>query len=258
MRVADKRYELGDRACAPLLREADERKEHLGRRLRVRQSAMAWLDGRAKEIGELPEARAGHAPGKQPSSERDRVDDRRGEPRTRQALGLAIQKGEVEARVVRDEHRVAREGEEVAHRGGRRRRAPQEPVGQPGQGRDHGAKRHVRIDERLELVDDLEADHFDRPDLADLGRTGPQSGRLEVDDDVRRVLEQEIDAKRTCEPDRVAVPRESRVGFDHLGKECASESDRRLAQREEPAGRLIGDDGSAPFLDELHESVGGV
>jgi len=116
----------------------------------------------------------------------------------------------------------------------------------------------VRVDERLEFVDDLEADHLDRADLADLGGPGPQSGRLEVDDDVGRVLEQEVGAERTCKPDRVAVPRESRVGFDDLSQECASESDRRLPQREEPASRLVGDDGSAPFLHEFHEAVGGV
>ena len=159
---------------------------------------------------------------------------------------------------MRNEHRIAREGEEVVHRGGRRGRAPEQPVGQAGQRCDYGGERHMRIDERLEFVDDLEADHLDCADLADLGRAGPQSGRLEVDDDVGRVLEQEIGAERTCEPDCVAVPRESGVGLDHLGQECASESDGRLAQREEAAGGLVGDDGSAPFLHELHEAVGGV
>ena len=114
------------------------------------------------------------------------------------------------------------------------------------------------IDERLELVDDLEADDLDGPDLADLRRAGTQAGRLEVDDDVRRVLEQEVDAERPCERDRVAVPCEAGVGLDDLREERARERDRRLPQGEEPARRLVGDDRPAPLLDELHEAVGGV
>ena len=249
---------LGDGARAAFLREADEREQHLGRRLRVRQSAVARLHRRPKEVGELPEARAGHAPREQPSCERDRVDDRRCEARSRQALRLAIQEGEVEARVVCDEHRVAREDEEVAHRGGRRGRAPKQPVGQSGHRRDHGRERHVRIDERLEFVDDLEADDLDCADLADLGRAGPQSGRLEVDDDVGRVLEQEIGAERTREPDRVAVPRESRVGLDHLGKEAMRPSDGRLARAKSRGTPRRRTTSPCRFSTSLHESVGGV
>ena len=116
----------------------------------------------------------------------------------------------------------------------------------------------MRVDERLELVDDLEADHLDRADLADLRRAGPQAGRLEVDDDVRRVFEQQAGAERACEPDRVAVPRESRIGLDHLGEECPRQCDGRLAQREEPARSLLSDDRPAPLLDELDEAIGGV
>ncbi len=121
-----------------------------------------------------------------------------------------------------------------------------------------GGERHVRIDERLEFTDDLEADHLDCADLADLGRAGPQAGRLEVNDDVGCVLEQQAGSERACKPDCVAVPGEASIGFDHLGQEGARQRDRRLAEREEPARRLLGDDRPAPLLDELHEPVGGV
>ena len=90
------------------------------------------------------------------------------------------------------------------------------------------------------------------------GRARAQAGRLEIDDDVRRVLEQEVDAERPRERDRVAVPREPRVGLDDFGEERAGERDRRLPEREEPARRLLGDDRPAPLLDELHEAIGGV
>ena len=160
---------------------------------------------------------------------------------------------------MRDEHRVAREA-----RGSRCTAAGADGAPRscrsvrPVSAEIAGASGTCRVDERLELVDDLEAAHLDGADLADLRRAGPQPGRLEVDDDVRRVLEQEVGAERSGEPDRVAVPREPRVGLDHLGEERAGERDRRLAQREEPPRRLLGDDRPAPLLDELHEPVGGV
>ena len=165
---------------------------------------------------------------------------------------------EIETRVVRDEYRVAREAHEPLHRLRCARRPAQLPVGEPGDRGDRRAERRAGIDERLELVDDLEADDLDRSDLADLRRAGAQAGRLEIDDDVRRVLEQEVDAERPGQRDRVAVPREPRVGLDDLGEKRARERDRRLAEREEPARRLLGDDRPAPLLDELHEPVGGV
>ena len=51
------------------------------------------------------------------------------------------------------------------------------------------------IDERLELGLDLEAAQAHGPDLADPGLARAQARRLEVDDDVRRVLEQERRAR---------------------------------------------------------------
>ena len=144
------------------------------------------------------------------------------------------------------------------HRGRRGRRPAQLPVGEPGERRDRRAERRAGSTSVSNSSTISKPHDLDRADLADLRRAGPQAGRLEVDDDVRRVLEQEVDAERPRERDRVAVPREPRVGLDDLGEERARERDRRLAQREEPARRLLGDDRSAPLLDELHEAVGGV
>ena len=66
----------------------------------------------------------------------------------------------------------------------------------------------MRVDERLELVGELESLHEHGADLADLRRAGPQAGRLEVDDDVGRLLEQQVGAERPRQSDRVAVPGE--------------------------------------------------
>ena len=66
----------------------------------------------------------------------------------------------------------------------------------------------MRVDERLELVGDLESLHEHGADFADLRRAGPQAGRLEVDDDVARLLEQQVGAERPRQSDRVAIPGE--------------------------------------------------
>ncbi len=106
------------------------------------------------------------------------------------------------------------------------------------------------------VVLELEAAYTNRADLADLGRAGSQARRLEIDDDVGRVLEQQVVPERTGERHRVAAPGEPRVGVDDLGEQRAREPDGRLAEGEETAGRLLGDDGAPPLLDELHEPVG--
>ena len=131
-----------------------------------------------------------------------------------------------------------------------------------------GRDAEARIDERLELVDQLELTDPDGADLADRGRPRPQSGRLEVDDDERRPLEEELGSGRLRERDRVAVPRQARVGFHDLGQERAREGDRRLAQGEQPPRRVLGGTGprrsstsstsrsAASSLSCMSESVG--
>ena len=220
---------------------------------------MARLSRRPEEVGKLRQARTGHAAGEEAPSERDRVDDGRRDARAGQPLGLPVEEREVEPGVVRDEHGVAAcELEEPPYGEGRRRGGTQLRVPQPGQRRGGGGHRHPGIDQRLELLRELEPADAYCADLADLGRAGPEPGRLEIDDDVRRVLEREPVAGRSGEGHRVAVPREAGVGLDHLREQRARERDRRLPQGEQPPRRLVGDDGAAPLLDELHEPVGGV
>src|SRR5262245_11966609 len=96
--------------------------------------------------------------------------------------------------------------------------AAQLPVRDPGDRRDRRAQGLTWIDERLELVDDLEAGDLHRTDLADLRRARPEPGRLEVDDHIGGVLEQEPGAERRGERDRVAVPGEAGIVLDDLGK----------------------------------------
>ncbi len=169
-----------------------------------------------------------------------------------------VEKGEVEAGVVGDEHGVAREVEEALHRRGGSRCAAQLRVPQAGQGCSSGRQRQPRIDERLELGVGLEATQANGADLADPGPAGSQPGGLEVDDDVRGLLEQERGAGRLGEPDRVAVPGEPGIRLDDVGEEGAREGDGSLAEREEPARCVRRVDRSPVLLHELHEAVGRV
>src|SRR5207237_2551253 len=83
--------EVGQRARAPLLRQADQHEEDLRSCLRVRQRAVARRRRRAEEVRERGEARSRDAAGEQAPRERDRVDGRSLDPATREALELAVQ-----------------------------------------------------------------------------------------------------------------------------------------------------------------------
>ena len=131
------RDEVGDRACAALLREPDEREQHLGRRLRVGERAVARLHRRAEEPRELREA---DARGTRPASRRrasetvsttgaasrepvSRAVSRSRNARSKRALCATSTASPAKARKLPDG-------------GGRRRRAAQLPVGEPGERRD--------------------------------------------------------------------------------------------------------------------------
>src|SRR4029450_7067029 len=92
------------------------------------------------------------SPGEQSTCKPDGVDDRPGEARPGEALGLAIEEAEIEARVVCDQHRVTCELEKPPHGDRRMRLAAQLAVAQSGQRADRGADRHTRGDQQLELV----------------------------------------------------------------------------------------------------------
>jgi hypothetical protein len=129
---------------------------------------------------------------------------------------------------------------------------------EPGQRARSGVDRKSRIHERLELGVDLEPTQAHRSDLADPGAARTQARRLEVDDDVRRVFEQEPRARRLGQGDGVAVPRKPGVGLDDVGEERAREGDRCLPEGEEPARRVFGEHRPSLFLHELHQAIGRV
>ena len=250
--------QVGDGRRSTLLGEADQPEQHLGRRLRVGQRAVARADRGAEEVRERGEARAGDAATENAARERDGVDHGRREPRPGQALRLAVEEGEVEARVVRHEDGVSGEGEEAAHRGADRRGSPELRVAQPCERRDDAVERDARVRERLELLRQLETAYAHGADLADPRRPGTKARRLEVDDHVRRRLEEKVVAEWLREADAVAVPGETRVASDDVVEQAARKPGGDVPKREEPPCGLLGIDRTAPLLDELDEPVGGI
>ena len=250
--------EVGDRPRSAFLREADQGEQQLGGGAGVRERAVTRPLARIEKPRELTETEARYASGEQGPRQPHGVYDRRPDAAAGQELGLTVEEGEVEARVVRHEDSVACEGEEASH-GLRRPWCATELSG--SESRDRARPRVDRksgVDERLKLGVDLEPAHAHRPDLADSGASRPQPRRLEVDHDVRRVLEQQLRSRRLGERDGVAVPREPCVGLDDVREEGAGQSDRRLPEREEPARRVLGEHWPALLLHQLHEPIGRV
>ena len=174
---------------------------------------------RAEEVRERREPDALDPAGEHSPREPDGVDDRCGDSPAGQPLDLAVEEADVEARVVRDEHRVAGELEEATHRKLDRRCAAQLARVDSGQSRDRGGQRPARVDERLEPLLELEAAHPHRADLADRRGAGRETRRLEIDDDVGRGLERQRGARRVGEPDVRAAPAEPRVALDDVGEQ---------------------------------------
>jgi hypothetical protein len=159
---------------------------------------------------------------------------------------------------VGDENRVASELQESPDRQCCRGLAAQLRVAQPRECGNRRSNWDSGIDERLELLRQLQLVHADGADLADPRVPRCQSGRLEVDDDERRRLEQQLGARRVGEPDGIASPREPGVLADDLLEQVPREPHRRAAEREQAASGLLRVDGPPPLLDQLDEPIGGI
>ena len=127
--------EVGDRPRAALLCEPEQDEEDLRRRPGVRQRAVARLASGRRRSARAGEADAARPLAEQPSRKPDGVDHGRGDAPPGEALDLAVEEREVEARVVRDEHRLAREREQAPHRELGARRAAEVARGDAGERR---------------------------------------------------------------------------------------------------------------------------
>ncbi len=243
-------------ACTPFLREPDQLQEDLRRRLRIGKCTVTRARLRAEELRERAEPGAAGPPGEQATREADRVNHRPCQPPTGQPLRLAVDEAQVEARVVRDEHCVARKLEKAAHCDGGMRLAAQLRVVQAREGADRRPERDAGIDEQLELFRELEVAYAHGADLADARAPGPKARCLEIYYDERGVLEQDLGSGRIGEPHRIAPPGQPRVLSDDLFEQASGEPDGRLPQGKEAPCRILGVDGAPPLLDQLDEPVG--
>ncbi len=250
--------QLADGVCAALLSEADQSNEHLCRRLGVRKRPVTRLDRGAEEVRQGAEADAGDAAAEQAPREPDRVDDRRGEAAPREALHLAVEERQVEARVVRHEHGVAREREEPAHRPLCRRSASEIGLPDPCQGGDRSRERRPRVDERLEDPGRLQASQPDGADLADRCGSRAKASRLEVDHGERGRLERRLLAAGGGQGDAGSPPGQAGIPGDHVGEQRPRKPVGGVPEREERSRRLGSRDGAAALLDQLDEPIGGV
>ena len=234
----------------------------------TRISAVACASGSARWHGrtDVPKKCASEArptratpAGEQLPGEADGVDDRRRQPAAGEQLDLAVEEREVEAGVVRDDDRaLAREGEERADCGAGPRRPAQVAVGDagdPGDDRRDGDAGSTRV---WNVPAGRSASTRTAPISQIADRAGPESGRLEVDDDEARGLERQVVARRSGEPDAGAAPGEPRVARDDVVEQAPREPLRGVGEREERPGGLLDGHRPAPLLDELDEPVGGV
>ena len=108
--------QVGDGARAALLRQADQAHEDLGRGRASGRARWQGCVGTPKKCGQPGEPDAADAALQEPPRQPDGVDHRRRDPPPGDPLDLAVEEPEVEARVVGDEHVVAGEPQEPAHR----------------------------------------------------------------------------------------------------------------------------------------------
>ena len=251
---------VGDGGRAPFLGEAQQAHEHLGRRERVGQRAVARPHLGVEPLGERAEVHALEPVAHQPPGQRHRVDDGRGQAAASQAGQVGVDEADVEAGVVGDEHGPGAEPQElVEHRP--HARAPADVVlGDAGDGGDLGRDHAARVDQALHPRRLAEPAHADRPQLDDARHAGAGAGGLEVEDDVVGPLERDVEERRDVVPvgqRHLArrAPHETRVGADDLVDKLVDERRGRAAQGEEAGGGLGQPDGCTARAQELVQAV---
>ena len=252
---SSERTQLGEPAGAELLGETDQADQDFSGCLRVRQRPMAGSRRHPEEVGERRETDPAQAPFEQAAGQGRRAQRRLCQPPPVQPGQLAFQKALVEPGVVRDQRGVAGEGEEASDHGRDVRRAAQLLLPQPGQAGHCIGEGHGRIDQRLEGADELERLDADRTQLADPAGPRREPGRLQIEDDELRLLQQRI--RRPRQRDGVTRADDPAVTGAGLGEQRAGEPCGDRGAREEEASRLD-DRQRAALLQRFHEPVDAV
>ena len=185
------RLELLERVDAQPAEPLHQAVQHVDRRPRVGQRPVVGRRRRPEDLGQRRQLAVGGVVARDhPPRHQRGVEDLERRPRPALHLGEVAQEADVERRVVGHQHAAARELEERRQRRLDRRRVGHHRVGDAGQHGDERRDRGVRVDQGLELAQDLAAAHLDRADLGDhrARRGGPARG-LEVDDAERHLAQ---------------------------------------------------------------------
>ena len=252
-RLAEAR-DLLERAHALLLQPGEEQQEQLAGGLRVVQRAVHRLDPGVEAVGE----RAQRAALLRAELARQAQGVERGPRERLPALPaeLVVEEAEVERGVVRHEHRVRREVDELGQHDLDGRRAGDGLVVDAGDAGDHGRDGHAGVDEGGEGADLAAALEAHGADLGDLAEAGRGAGGLEVDDGEGDVGEVAAPRPPRREPDvHVALPGEALVALDDVGDELAHELGRAVGDGEEARPHLAVVEGFAGLLEQAVELI---
>ena len=164
--------------------------QHVDGRARVGESAMYRLGRGVEEAGERAELAVGHfVAGEDAPREHGGVDDRERRPGHVERRARVAQEAHVERCVVGHEHAATGELEEGRQHRLDARRHRHHGVGDAGEHADERRDRHTRVDQGLELAENLAGAHLHRADLGDRVRSRGASGGLQVDDGERGVAQ---------------------------------------------------------------------
>ena len=251
--------EVGDGSRSTLLRETDQMDEHLRGGAGIGQRPMTRSRRHAEEVGQLGEADPPRTPVEEPPREPDGVDDGSCHPPSAEPLHLAVEEREIEACIVRDQHRIPGELQKAAHRMLAAWRSTQRGGLDPSERSHGGGERDAGIDQRLEGLPELEAADALGADLADPRRSRTQTGRLEVEDDEGCLLERDATLHGVRKAEQTAAaPGESHVPLDDIVEESPGDAGRSAGEREQGARRLVCRQWAPLRLDQLDETIGGI
>ena len=170
--------------------------QHLCACLGVGERTMVRLHARAEVARERLEPDVRDVGPDEPASEPGGADGGRGQRVVVEPYEVGVQEREVEAGVVRDEHRSAAELQERRQDLLDRRLGGDGSVVDAGEMGDERWDRDLGVDQSLERPDALAAEILDRPDLGDPTVGGGAAGGLQVHDAERDLVQRDAQVER--------------------------------------------------------------
>ena len=246
--------DLLERVHALLLQPGEEQQEQLGGRLGVAQGAVRGLDPGVEAVGERTQGAA--LLRTELARQAQRVERRPREALAAQPAQFVVEKAEIELGVVRHQHRVRGEVNELRQHHLDRRRAGDRLVVDPGDAGDHRRDGHAGVDQGGEGARLAAAFDADGSDLGDLGEAGRRAGGLEVDHGEGDVGEVAAAGAPGDEADvNVALPGEALVALHDVGDELAHELRGAVGDGEEARPHLAVVEGFAGLLKQAVEFI---